>query len=201
MKQKQFACHECDALVTIESIAEGQVAKCPRCSHGIVERKHDSINKTLAVSFAGLMFFIPAMFSPLMTMKLLSVESSASLFSAIIALWNSELFFVATSIFLFCFLTPLIKLSASFTICLGHKLNRHSEPWYKNLMLFYHHVDSWEMLEVFLIGILVSIIKLKDMADLSFNLGLLCFSGLMLCVLSLKITLDKQLIWDDFDER
>lgn len=197
MNQKQFACYECDTLITITSINEGEVASCPRCHHHIVDKKHDSVNRTLVISSTGLLLFIPATFFPLMTMKLLSVESSASLMSGISALWQTELYIVATLVFIFCALAPLVKLSAAFVVSLGYKYNRHQNPLYKQLLLFYHHVDSWEMLEVFLIGILVSIIKLKDMADLSFNLGLLCFSALMLCVLSLNITLDKQMIWDD----
>ncbi|WOH38394.1 paraquat-inducible protein A [Thalassotalea fonticola] len=199
MNQKQFACYECDTLITITSINEGEVASCPRCHHHIVDKKYDSINRTLAISGTGLLLFIPATFFPLMSMQLLSVESSASLMSGISALWQTELYLVATLIFLFCVLAPLVKLSAAFFVTLGYKHKRHQHPFYKQLMLFYHHVDSWEMLEVFLIGILVSIIKLKDMADLSFNLGLLCFSAFMLCVLSLKVTLDKQMIWDDLD--
>jgi len=196
VNQQQFACLECDAVIHLTSIAEGEVASCPRCQHTLIEKNHDSINRTLAVSVSGLLLFIPAMFAPLMSMKLLSVESSASVYSGVIALWGNELFFVSTLVFLFCLLAPLIKLVSAFLVCLGYKYNSHQQAWYKQLLVFYHHVDSWEMLEVFLIGILVSIIKLKDMADLSYNIGLLCFTAFMLCVLSLKLTLDKQMLWD-----
>ena len=196
MLQKSFACLECDALIKLDKLNEGEVASCPRCHHHIVDCKHNSINRTIAISASGILLFIPAVYYPLMTMKLLSEHSSASLVSGVVALWNTGLYFVASLIFLFCIVAPFIKLVTSFSVCLGYKLKKHNTKWYKKLLLFYHHVDSWEMLEVFLLGILIAIIKLKDMADLSFNLGLLCFSALMLCVISLKITLDKQLIWD-----
>ncbi len=65
--------------------------------------------------------------------------------------------------------------------------------------MYYHKADTWEMLEVFMIGILVSIFKLKDLADLSLNIGIICFAVLVLCVNALKITLDKAMIWDEID--
>lgn len=202
MKQKTFACHDCDALIHLSALQEGEVASCPRCHHSVVDKKHDSINRTFAVSASGLLLFIPATMSPLLSMKILSVTSSASLFSSVEALWSNQLYFVTCLVALFCLLTPLIKLLSAFLVCLGYKLklqhNETQQSRYRSLLRFYHYVDSWEMLEVFLIGILISIIKLKDMAELEFNIGLLCFAALMLCVITLKVTLDKQMLWDDF---
>ncbi|QBY06004.1 hypothetical protein E2K93_17255 [Thalassotalea sp. HSM 43] len=196
MRQTQYACIECDALIQVTELEEGHVAKCPRCKHTIIERKHNPINSTLAICLAGLMLFIPATAYPLLSMKVLSVESSASLLSGIQALWQSELHIVAIFVFLFCILTPLVKLTAAMIVTLGFKFNQAHREWYRHFLVYYNHADSWEMLEVFLIGILVSIFKLKDMAELEYDLGLLCYCLLVLCVISLKVTLDKQLIWD-----
>ena len=55
------------------------------------------------------------------------------------------------------------------------------------------------MLEVFMIGILVSIFKLKDLADLSLDFGLVSFAALMLCIIALKVTLDHSMVWDQLD--
>ncbi len=199
MKQKLFACNECDYLIELESLTEGQVALCPRCHHPIVIKKINSLNRTIAVSASGLMLFFPAILYPLMSMNILSLENSASLFSGVQALWQSELYFVATLVFMFCIFTPIIKLLAAFIICMGLKFHKQRITGFKTLFLIYHKVDSWEMLEVFMIGILVSIIKLKDLADLSLNIGLLCFAAFMLCVITLKVTMDKSMIWDEID--
>lgn len=196
MKQKLFACNECDYLIHLDSIDEGQVASCPRCHHTVVSCKVDSLRRTIAVSTSGLLLFIPATFLPLMSMKILSIESSASLFSGMVALWNSQLYFVATLIFLFCIFTPFIKLLSSFVICMGLKYKQQNHQWFKHIFLIYHKVDSWEMLEVFMIGILVSIFKLNGLADLSLNFGLVSFSALMLCIIALKVTLDRSMVWD-----
>lgn len=196
MKQTLFACNECDYLIYIDDIPSGYVVSCPRCNHSIIHRKVNSINRTIAISSSGLLFFLPAIFYPLMSMQIFSLENSASLFTGMLALWQSELYLVACLVCIFCILTPFIKLIFAFIICLGLKMNYQKYSWYKQLLLYYHKVDSWEMLEIFMVGILVSVFKLNGMAELSFNIGLLCFAALMLCVISLKLTLDKSFIWD-----
>ncbi|MDN3651512.1 paraquat-inducible protein A [Thalassotalea ponticola] len=201
MLQRQYACIACDALVDIQSLKPGQVAKCPRCQHVILTRKYNPINSTIALCLSGLILYLPAVFYPLMSLQVLSVESSASLYSGIHALWQSELYIVACLVFIFCALTPLVKLIAALLVSVGVKYQQTHHNWYRRLLVYYIRADSWEMLEVFLIGILVSIFKLRDMATLHYDLGLLCFCLLMLCVVSLKVTMDKQLIWDHVDAR
>ncbi|WP_371185084.1 paraquat-inducible protein A [Thalassotalea maritima] len=196
MQQTQYACEQCDALVEIDVLEEGQVALCPRCNHLILDRKHNPINRTIGLSIAGLMLFLPAIGYPLMSLQVLSVENAASILAGIQALWQSELYFVSVLVFLFCVLTPFVKLLSALVVSLGVKYRQTKRPWFNHFMVYYHYVDSWEMLEVFLIGILVSVFKLKDLAELHYDSGLVCFVAVMLCVISLKVTLDKQLIWD-----
>ncbi|MNT76087.1 Paraquat-inducible protein A [compost metagenome] len=59
----------------------------------------------------------------------------------------------------------------------------------------YHHLRDWGMLEVYLMGILVAIVKLADIADLSLGIGLLCFVGLLLVQVWLEVTMSPHQIW------
>ena len=56
------------------------------------------------------------------------------------------------------------------------------------------------MLEVYLMGILVSIVKLSDMADLSLGIGLFCFVALLLAQVWLEVTMSPQQIWAALEE-
>lgn len=199
MNQKLFACNECDYLIELDSLEEGQMACCPRCHHHIVEKKLNSINRTLAICFAGIIIFFPAILQPILSMNILGMDSSASLYTGMKGIWNNDLHFVAGCIFFFCIFTPITKLVTALIICLGVKAKQVHHAWFKQLFLYYYKADTWEMLEVFMMGILVSIFKLKDMADLSINFGVVCFATLVLCVNALKVTLDKRMIWDEID--
>ncbi|HFS0768431.1 TPA: paraquat-inducible protein A, partial [Pseudomonas aeruginosa] len=60
----------------------------------------------------------------------------------------------------------------------------------------YHHLREWGMLEVYLMGILVSIVKLIDMADLSLGIGLACFVALLFTQVWLEVTMSPHQVWE-----
>jgi paraquat-inducible protein A len=55
------------------------------------------------------------------------------------------------------------------------------------------------MLNVFLLGIVVSMYKLLDDTELTVNYGLLAFVLLLLCSTMVTVTLDQQYIWDKLE--
>lgn len=56
------------------------------------------------------------------------------------------------------------------------------------------------MLEVYLFGILVSIVKLVDLAELHLGVGLACFVALMLAQVWLEVTMSQHQVWDALSE-
>jgi len=79
------------------------------------------------------------------------------------------------------------------TACL--KMNRRPQtlPW---LFRFYHEVDTWGMIEVYMLAILVSAVKLLDLANIVPGVGLYCFAGLLLTTVLLSINLDEERFWE-----
>jgi paraquat-inducible protein A len=63
------------------------------------------------------------------------------------------------------------------------------------LYRFYHHLRDWGMLEVYLMGVLVAVVKLADMAELRLGLGLACFIGLLVVQICLEIIMSPHQIW------
>ena len=55
------------------------------------------------------------------------------------------------------------------------------------------------MPEVFLIAVLVSVVKLKDIAHLLPGVGLYCFVCLMLCALLLNTIIDQHELWETYE--
>ncbi|TKB44909.1 paraquat-inducible protein A [Thalassotalea mangrovi] len=193
---KVLACRECDNLMYYPLLQEGQQARCKRCRHVILYRKPNPIDRSIAIALAGLILAIPAIFLPIMSMKLFSINSTVSLSSAIVALWQNQLYFVALVTSFFCILAPLSKLFVTLILSFQVKLDRIHHQSYVPLIKFYQRIDSWEMLEVFMIGILVSIFKLRDDADLFFDFGLVSYILFMICIVALKLSFDNELLWN-----
>jgi paraquat-inducible protein A len=56
-------------------------------------------------------------------------------------------------------------------------------------------LDEWAMLEVYMLGIIVAVVKLSSMAELRFGFGLYAFVGLLIITSLLTGSLDKVLFW------
>lgn len=195
-KPNFLACRECDNLMHYPALNEGQQARCSQCHHIVLYRKPNPINRSIAIAISGLILAIPAIFLPIMSMKMFSINSTVSLSSAVTALWFSELYFVAIVTCFFCILAPLGKLIIALVLGLQVKTEHVKRASYMPLIKFYQRIDSWEMLEVFMIGILVSIFKLRADADLFFDLGLVSYILFMLSIVALKLNFDKELLWN-----
>ena len=190
-----LACPDCDLLLKRIDVKPGDVSLCPRCGRNLDTPKHDSIDKTLALAISGLILFIPANFMSIMSLNILGMKGSGSVYDSIIAFIDSGYFFVAMIAGLTCLIFPFVKLGLLFTLSLCLKIKKYP-ACLKDLMRWYHHLDEWGMLEVFMLGILISIIKLHHMAHIHYDPGFFCFIGLLIVALSSSSAMDDDLFWE-----
>ncbi|MCF7987046.1 MAG: paraquat-inducible protein A [Methylovulum sp.] len=191
---KLDACPQCDLLLRRIDPELGEKAQCPRCAYLLYYPRKHSIERTLALSIAGLILFFPANFLPLMGIKLLGNSHDGSLISGVIGLFNEGLWAVAVLVFVSSILFPLTNVLLSLLISAHlylNKPNRFLAQW----MRWLQHLDEWAMLEVYALGIIVASVKLASTADLKLGLGLYAFIALLLITAMLASSLDRYLFW------
>lgn len=189
------ACHECDLLVKKQPVAYGEKGCCPRCGNRLYKPKRNSVNKCLAMALSGLILIVPANILPLMTMELMGRSEQDSLISGVVALYEADYGFVALLALMAATFVPFLKLMLmlAVTSCLKMGWRPPSLP---RLFRLYHWVDTWGMLEVYMLAILVSSIKLLDIAELMPGVGLYCFAALLLVTILLSTYLDEEQFWE-----
>ncbi len=70
-------------------------------------------------------------------------------------------------------------------------------PWQlARVFRLLRHIEPWSMMEIFLIGILVSLVKLADMANIIPGLALWSFGVLILVLAAANAALDPRIVWD-----
>lgn len=196
---RQTACPECDLLLQDVPVPPGSESLCPRCGHVLREGRPDSVRNALLLSTAGLALFGPAIGMPLLSLSVTGLRQEASLAQSVLALADSGFWEVALMVATCAILAPLLNLWLLFTVSVL-LARHHSPPWLPWLMRFNHKVREWAMLEVFLIGVLVSVVKLKDIAELLPGTGLYCFAALMVCALLLNSQVDEHELWQVYDQ-
>jgi len=189
-------CPGCDMVIATASLEVpfGSQIVCPRCKYKVRTPKKDTVNRTLALSVTGLLFFFPAHFMLLLQLEALGLLDQGTVFDSMTAVYQQKYFFVALMVLLTAILIPLLKLGLLFLVSLG--LSR--QVFIKQLprlFRWYTHIAEWGMTEVYLIGILITIIKMGHTADISYEIGFFCFIGLSFAIVGCVFSLDKHYYW------
>jgi paraquat-inducible protein A len=194
-----IACQQCDALFDQPTLAEGQRAECGRCGAMLFERKVNSIDRTFSLSIAGLIFLTPAIILPIMGITLAGQYHQASLLNSITVLIDKGFFMIAMLVFMFSIAVPTVRLVGAFYLSYCFKFNK-IKPSLLHFFRAYHQLDSWSMLNVFMLAIVVSMYKLLDDAELTLGYGLFAFVLLLICSTLVSVTLDQHYVWEKLEQ-
>lgn len=187
-------CPACDLLVNHHKTTAGHFISCPRCHKVLHKYKKNSIDKTLALALSGLALYLPAMFLPLMTMESLGMSESSNVLESIISFFNSGYYLVATMLLFSTAVFPLLLLSLISIVALQLKRGKHPS-YLPKIFRYYLHLQEWGMVEVYLLGIIITIIKMTGTADISYDPGFFCFLGLVFASMGVTSVIDQQLFW------
>jgi len=192
------ACPDCDLLIDLPPVPLDYNAVCPRCGHVLYEAHADSVLRGLALSASGLLLFPLAMFLPIMTLSRMGLIHAGTIFDGIYKLFSSGYWVMGLMVLVCAVLAPLIDLLLMFFITSLIRLKKKT-PYLKTMMRTLHHIRDWAMLEVLMMGIMVSLVKLKDMATLEFGAGLMCMVMTLLCAILSQIMVNNHELWEQIE--
>ena len=190
-----IACHDCDLINRIQPLAEGTIARCSRCGAGLYRRKRNSLERTLALTMAGMGLFVLANTFPFLSMKIGAQVQESTLFTGIKELYAQGMWEIALLVLLTTIVVPFVQLAGMLYILLPIKFNRRPRmlvPVFRMVL----KLQPWSMMEVFMLGILVSIVKLASMASMIPGTSLLAFLALIFVLAASAASLDPHLVWE-----
>jgi len=192
-----IGCDECDTISKKTPLQKGEKALCPCCG-GELYQQTKSLKKLLALVCTAFIVFIIANCYPIVSVELQGNHSETSLIGAVIAMFQINRFFVGTLIFITTFIMPLINILLLFYILYPVSLRKKRPKFLVQAMRLLSSFRIWAMIEVFLIGVLVTLVKLVGMVVVIPGIALWAFA--VLSILMIMITSVKlQSIWDEID--
>lgn len=189
-----IACHDCDLLHRAQRVPAGSRARCGRCGGVLYREKKNSIQRTLALALAGSILFVVANLLPFLSFDMQGQVIETTLTSGVLELYDQGRPGLSALVLLTAILAPAIQLTLYLYLLLPIWLGRRPV----GLALVFRtlkRVQPWSMMEVFLLGILVALVKLSDMADIVPGLGIWSFALLILVLAGATASLDDRLIW------
>ena len=174
-----LACEECDALYQRRRLAPGDVARCTRCGATLGRGHWLAVNGQLALASGALLVFVLGNVRDIVTLDLRGAETPVTLYESIIATWVAGEHVVALLAFATAFAFPLavilLRLYVLWPLTMG-RVARGFVPAMRAL----RWVSRWSMVEVFMVGTLVAIVKLAGLASVIPGVGIVSYAVLTL---------------------
>lgn len=155
------------------------------------------LERISALTLAALFTFLIAQAFPIVELDLNGVTSQTTLIGALVALWNEGMELVAVAVFCSTILFPLIELIALLYVLVPIRAGV-VPPGFNLVLRAIQFVRPWGMIEVLMLGILVTIVKMTSLARVIPEAALFAFGALTL-MLAVVVLFDPRALWDVAD--
>ena len=189
-----LACPECDALQREVPLEPGGCAQCLRCGADLGRYHPDSLDRTLAFALAAAVLFVFANVYPLMDLDAQGLRSSARILDTSKELYESGMWSVALLVLMTALVIPAIELGALLYMLVPLRLG-HLPPRICFAFRIVHAVRPWGMVDVFILGALVSLVKLTQIAEVHVDAALYAVGGYILLLTAGLASFDPHALW------
>ncbi len=186
-----LSCSACGLLMRDDM--DAYQINCPRCESDVRKNAY-SLKYRLGLAIASLIMFVPAMSLPILTFKFGDSEQVDTMFSSLYYFYQDGYPELSVVVFFTSIFGPFTQIIIS--ILMLYPLSRNKKPRYMKLyykVLF--EIRHWVMLDVYVIAILVSIVKLSATSETLTGPGLVMFVFLMIFSFLLAYTFSPKQIW------
>ena len=195
-----FVCHECDALQKVPAVEPGNDATCVRCKSRLFRNPRGGIDKPLALVVASLMIFIVANVHPIMTLDILGVKLNTTITGAAYVFMMSGSPELAAIVWLPSVLFPGLILTGLFYVLFSIRFQMNWR-FAKPILVWISRLLPWGMMDVFLLGVLVSLVKLVGLADVVINMGFYAFALVVVLYAATIASLEPHTLWESLKDQ
>ena len=189
-----IACRECDLLQREIVLPPGGTACCSRCGAVLHRSKPDSLDRTLAFTVGAAVLFILANVFPVVGLEAQGNRTSTTLFGTVRTLHDQGMTSVAVLVFVTTILMPMLDIGAMLYMLLPIRLGVVPKGLPAMFRLI-QTVRPWGMVEVFMLGTLVSLAKLSHIAAVRPGIALWSFGMLMFLVAAAAASFEAHDFW------
>ena len=194
----RMACHECDLLVRTLSSSTGSDAYCPRCNALLFRVRKNALEEAVALACAALILLVLANCFPVVGLNIKGQHTATTVIGAATQLWLDGEPLVGIVVATTVVLVPAIELLAVLYLVVSLRHDRRP-PAFVAVLRTVQLSHTWAMVEIFILGVLVALVKLTHYADVLPGVAMGCFGLLALILTWLATILDSHLFWHSWE--
>jgi len=173
-------CYSCGLFLRKADDKSTLISKCPRCNSKVLSEKEHSFD-SLFYAISSLLLFALLNIYPLISLSINNTQLNATLIGTVGILFEQNFFFVALIVFFTIILAPILN---SLIIILSFIQIHTNIRIFTETLLHdsFHFFKHWGFVEVFVISIIVTYIKLIGMvSSTKFDIGFYVMLGYIFC--------------------
>lgn len=189
-------CEECDFVNSIPPLRRGERFRCQRCAHVLVNVHKHVFVRIMGSGLSALLMLAMSLSFPFLGFSSNGIERTVSLFDTLSVLLSQGYLVLSILLSLALFVFPVVYLLAILFLVWSFQhqyvlkfVQRYCVRW---LLV----IEPWLMVDVFLVGILVALVKMSSLADISLELSFWAFCGYVILLLKTMVLVDKRWLWN-----
>ncbi|MEP7083762.1 MAG: paraquat-inducible protein A [Betaproteobacteria bacterium] len=189
-----IACPECDLLQREIALQRRRTACCRRCGAALYRSTANSLERSLAFTLAAVMLFLIANALPIASLEVRGQHIETTLWGAVHTLYNQDRVAVSILVFFTTLLAPALELALMLYMLVPLRLGYAP----KNLALAFRLAPlarEWGLVDVFMLGVVVSLIKLGNLALVVPGIALWSFGVLILLLTAIGAAFNGREFW------
>ncbi|WP_018605265.1 paraquat-inducible protein A [Uliginosibacterium gangwonense] len=193
------ACDHCNLIHRpVAALPHGQFARCTRCGSRLHGAHVHSLDRALALALAAAILFLCVCTFPLMHLDLQGMQARTALPGAMMALYRQNMSALALLTGWAALVAPAAVIASMLYILLPMRMGR-VPPGFARVMRGMQFLQSWAMVEVFMLGVVVSLVKLGKVGEVHADVGTGLCAALMLLLTGLSVEFEHRRIWQMHD--
>lgn len=191
---KLIVCHECDLICMDLPLATGEAASCPRCGATLYRNGSASVDLALALALTSVILLLLLNSFPLLSLKVQQVTRDTTLLHAALTMWDDGMHLLSLLVIATTMLAPAMQISVAIYLLCVIRFGDASRALGAPLRAL-QTLRPWNMVEIFMLGLLVSLVKLQHMADIVIGPALWSCASLIFFSAALTSVLTPRNVW------
>lgn len=189
-----LACPACDLVFDVASLQHGETARCSRCGHFLTVYRADELNRVMAFTVSALILLVLACSFPFLEFQASGLESLMTLPQTAFELYRNDMPGLALLVAGFIIIVPAAVLLLVLVLT-GALLMQYPHAWLRLIGRLIFTLQSWSMVEVFFIGVLVSLVKIAEMATIVLDISFWAYAAFSILFILALSNLDRFQCW------
>ncbi|HHD82063.1 MAG TPA: hypothetical protein ENK82_03980 [Campylobacterales bacterium] len=188
-------CKKCHTVHNKVALKERKKAFCSNCNVLLYRQDKNILDKTLALVITAILSLFIAFNFTIMTINIQGLEQSLTLTSLLIVLIDNREFILAILFLFIVVFFPILILLSTLMLLLLMKLEKGSYTT-KRLLILLAYLKPWNMIDIFFISLLISMVKLFDLAMIELGVAFIAFVFTLILDIIITKNLSFYELWE-----